>query len=193
MRRLILTTASVLALGIGGAGFANAQGYSNQGGGSANMPSAQTNMPSAQESTPSAQAPRTQMQTTSKRPSAARISKTEVKQAQQKLREEGLYRGRIDGVLGPRTKTALRTFQRKNGLPATASLDRRTMSALSGGGMSSGRGDTTSGQGSSMSGSSGNAGAVPMTPPAGKQEQPGTAGNGTGAGPSTGTQPKPQK
>ncbi|HEV2301717.1 MAG TPA: peptidoglycan-binding domain-containing protein [Stellaceae bacterium] len=179
MRRLILTTASVLALGIGGAGFAQAQGYSSQGGAAAKMPPTQT---LAKTSTPA---------------SATRISKAGVKQAQAKLRQEGLYRGRIDGILGPKTKTALRTFQRKNGLPATASLDRRTMSAL-GGGM-------TSGQGSSMSGSSGNASAVPMTPQNGKLGEAGNAGTGTGtgaatsggtnagAGPSTGTQPNPQK
>lgn len=181
MRRLILTTASVLALG--SAGLAHAQGYSTQqGGASANMPPTQMQ----QTHSPSASATRT---------SATKVSKDEVKQAQQALREQGLYRGRIDGVLGPKTKTALRNFQRKNGLPATASLDRRTMESLSGGG--------TQGQGSSMPSSSGKTSAAPMMPPNGQIGQPGNAGAENGAatgggstageGPGTGAQPSPHK
>jgi peptidoglycan hydrolase-like protein with peptidoglycan-binding domain len=184
MRRLILTTASVLALGIGGVGFAHAQGYSNQTGAAAKMPSAPTRQMH-------------KMSSRSTRTSATRVSKSEVKQAQQALREQGLYRGRIDGVLGPKTKTALRNFQRKNGLPATASLDRRTMASLSGGG--------TQGQGSSMPSSSGKTSAAPMTPQNGQMGQTGNAGAGAGngaatgggatagEGPSTGAQPSPQK
>ena len=41
------------------------------------------------------------------------LSSSEVKQAQEKLRDEGIYRGKIDGVLGPETKQALQQFQQK--------------------------------------------------------------------------------
>ena len=36
--------------------------------------------------------------------------------AQVALRAEGLYRGPIDGILGPRTKDAVRTLQRRTGI-----------------------------------------------------------------------------
>jgi len=57
----------------------------------------------------------------------------EVSQAQQKLHQEGLYHGNIDGVLGPETKQALRQYQQQNGLSVTANLDRQTWDHLFGG------------------------------------------------------------
>jgi peptidoglycan hydrolase-like protein with peptidoglycan-binding domain len=74
--------------------------------------------------------------------SAAQPSRNTIKSAQAKLREQHLYGGRIDGILGPRTKTALLQFQRKKGLPATGKLDRQTLASLGG--------RMTSGQGSGM-------------------------------------------
>jgi peptidoglycan hydrolase-like protein with peptidoglycan-binding domain len=46
------------------------------------------------------------------------------------LRERGIYRGAIDGVQGPRTKTAVRTFQRRNGLAVDGLAGQRTRRAL---------------------------------------------------------------
>ena len=183
MRRLILTTASILALGIGGAGLAQAQGNSTQGGTSAKTPSAETSMPQAQTSMPSSEMKGSQAQTHRMATRSTRASTSEVKQVQQRLREEGLYRGRIDGKLGPRTKTALRSFQKKNGLPASASLDQRTMEALQGGGAGQGAGQ---GAGMTQEGSSQtNPSATQMMPQGGQQGQAGNAGAGAGNGAAT--------
>ena len=46
------------------------------------------------------------------------------------LRFQGLYGGRIDGIVGPQTVGALRSFQRRVGLPATGRADVRTRVAL---------------------------------------------------------------
>ena len=159
MRRLILTTASVLALAIGGAGFAHATASSSETPGAAKLPPAQTPMHKASSKTI--------------RASASKLTKSEIKQEQVKLRQNGLYRGRIDGIIGPETRAAVRSFQKKHGLPVTASLDRRTISALN-------AGKVTSGEGSSMPSS--NTGAVPMKP---KQSWGGTTGGGAAGGSAT--------
>jgi hypothetical protein len=51
--------------------------------------------------------------------------------AQQILARLGYNVGSIDGVIGPRTATAIRTFQRNRGLPQTGTLDAATSDALS--------------------------------------------------------------
>jgi hypothetical protein len=57
-----------------------------------------------------------------------------VREAQVALKEEGYYRGPIDGVLSPAVKTAIWDFQRAKGLTRTACLDRMTVAALGLGG-----------------------------------------------------------
>ena len=58
--------------------------------------------------------------------------KDDIRWAQVELRFRGLYKGSLDGVLGPKTKLALVQFQRDNGLNRTASLDAQTWEALTG-------------------------------------------------------------
>jgi len=58
---------------------------------------------------------------------AANIS---VLEAQRRLRDLGHYRGTIDGLLGPGTRAAIRTFERDRGLPETSELAGRTAEAL---------------------------------------------------------------
>jgi peptidoglycan hydrolase-like protein with peptidoglycan-binding domain len=53
-----------------------------------------------------------------------------VKQAQADLKHQGLYHGRIDGIIGPQTERALTAYQQKEGLPQTAALDQATMDKL---------------------------------------------------------------
>jgi len=65
------------------------------------------------------------------------LPSSEIKQAQEQLRDQGLYHDTIDGILGPATKQALRQFQQKNGLAVTATLDQQTMDKLFGAGQGS--------------------------------------------------------
>src|ERR1700680_400588 len=120
MRKLILGTASVLALGIGGAGLDFAADADD-------VPNAVGN-PSAPE-------------TSRHWLNAANLSKDDIRWAQVELHMMGLYNGSLDGVIGPETKQALLGFQRSNGLERTATLDQQTADALIG--------DTAVGQGSS--------------------------------------------
>jgi peptidoglycan hydrolase-like protein with peptidoglycan-binding domain len=46
------------------------------------------------------------------------------------LRYRGLYKGSLDGILGPETKRALTQFQQNSGLSQTASLDAQTWETL---------------------------------------------------------------
>ncbi|MBV8099627.1 MAG: peptidoglycan-binding protein [Verrucomicrobia bacterium] len=152
MRKLILASASVLALAIGssGAAFA-ADGRSTPNAG------ADTPATSSQYGT---NAGATYGVTTNKQ-GGMNLPGSEIKQAQQQLRDQGLYNGKIDGVMGPQTKQALQQFQQKNGLPVTATLDQQTMDKLSGAG---------AGQGSSMPPTSNQGGSTAnqhLAPPAG--------------------------
>jgi hypothetical protein len=54
----------------------------------------------------------------------------QVKQAQILLQEADLYDGAIDGLLGPQTRSAIRDYQTKHGLPTTGELDEATRKAL---------------------------------------------------------------
>jgi hypothetical protein len=120
MRGLVLATASVIALGLGSAGIANGHGYSG-----ASMPPSAKTMPHTKTSA---------LHRVSRRSitgAAVHRSRT-VERAQQALRRDGLYHGRIDGIEGPMTRRAIAQFQRRNGLRVTARLDRSTLASLTG-------------------------------------------------------------
>jgi peptidoglycan hydrolase-like protein with peptidoglycan-binding domain len=122
MRKLILGTASVLALGIGGAALdfvADAD----------DVPNAVGNMPTAPG-------------TSHHWLNAANLSKDDIRWTQVELHMMGLYNGSLDGVVGPETKQALLGFQKSNGLKRTTTLDQQTADALIG--------NTGVGEGSSM-------------------------------------------
>lgn len=55
---------------------------------------------------------------------------TEVKNIQQKLKELGLYSGNIDGIFGPKTKSAVMNFQKQKGLKVDGIVGAKTMQAL---------------------------------------------------------------
>jgi peptidoglycan hydrolase-like protein with peptidoglycan-binding domain len=130
MRKLILATASVLALSIGGVGAAMAAGAA-PGASSTTMPGASSTMPGTSSQV------------------SATPTKDQVEQAQQKLRAEGLYNGPIDGVLGGETTQAVRKYQQKHGLQQTATLDQNTMQSLMGSSSSGASSGAGYGQGSS--------------------------------------------
>ena len=56
--------------------------------------------------------------------------KQEVKSAQEALKAKGYDAGASDGAMGPRTRAALRSFQKAEGLRATGRLDADTRSKL---------------------------------------------------------------
>jgi hypothetical protein len=89
--------------------------------------------------------------------SAARPSRDEVRHAQEVLKAQGLYTDRVDGIVGPNTRAALRQFQAREGLQQTARLDSATQQRLAAvgtaGGATTGSG-SMSGQGSSATGGS---------------------------------------
>ena len=58
------------------------------------------------------------------------LSQDEVRQAQQQLAAQGLYRGPVDGLAGAEMQRALIRFQQQNGLRQTATLDQDTMNRL---------------------------------------------------------------
>jgi len=61
---------------------------------------------------------------------APALTPDQVKQAQEALKMEGLHPGPVDGVVGPRTRQALRAYQAGAGLPQTAVLDVPTFQRL---------------------------------------------------------------
>jgi peptidoglycan hydrolase-like protein with peptidoglycan-binding domain len=113
MRKLILGTVSVLALGIGGAALDYVADADDA------VPSAERNMPSTPGTSPYWI-------------NTANLSKDDVRWAQVELRTLGLYSASLDGVIGPETKRALAEFQKANGLKQTATLDQQTADALIG-------------------------------------------------------------
>jgi len=74
---------------------------------------------------------------------AQQVSQSQIQQAQQQLKSQGLYRGTVDGVMGPATQTALTKFQRQQGLPQTAQLDQQTLNRLANGANPGGGQNTT--------------------------------------------------
>jgi peptidoglycan hydrolase-like protein with peptidoglycan-binding domain len=61
---------------------------------------------------------------------AGHHSMTNVKQAQQALKEKGYDPGPIDGVMGARTKEAIKSFQNASNFPASGTLDAQTSQQL---------------------------------------------------------------
>jgi peptidoglycan hydrolase-like protein with peptidoglycan-binding domain len=106
IRKLILGTASVLALGIAGAAVdfsADADDVAHE-----------------------------QLAPSHHLLNAANPSKDDIRWAQVELRLMGLYGGSLDGIAGPETSRAILAFQKSNGLERTATLDQQTADALTG-------------------------------------------------------------
>jgi peptidoglycan hydrolase-like protein with peptidoglycan-binding domain len=61
---------------------------------------------------------------------SAVVHQNDVKKMQQALQDRGHYRGKVDGVIGLRTRASIRTFQKAENLPTTGQLDSRTASKL---------------------------------------------------------------
>jgi peptidoglycan hydrolase-like protein with peptidoglycan-binding domain len=53
-----------------------------------------------------------------------------VARVQERLARSGYYRGSVDGVMGPRTRYAIRVYERRHGLPADGIIDRRLLATM---------------------------------------------------------------
>ncbi len=62
--------------------------------------------------------------------SATSTASPSMRKAQEALKSRGFDPGPIDGVLGPRTKAAIRAFQRSLGVNETGTLDEQTKTKL---------------------------------------------------------------
>jgi hypothetical protein len=174
MRTLIFATASAIALGIAGAGPLHAQPATTANP----APSAPATEPNAAVAQPTA--PQIGTGTEQGMPSAAtsgtetqnpamtgtqmpRMSQTggghhgwmhtsrnDVRQIQDRLHADGLYKGRVDGIDGPMTRAAVRDYQQHNGLQVNGRLDQQTMASLLGGSQGSGSPGSSAGYGSTM-------------------------------------------
>lgn len=83
------------------------------------------------------------------------VSVDTIKQAQAQLKQEGEYNGNIDGVWGPSTQMAVRSYQQHHNLPETAQLDSQTVNSLNLSGQNQGAGSPQAGampQGSNIQG-----------------------------------------
>jgi peptidoglycan hydrolase-like protein with peptidoglycan-binding domain len=130
IRKLILGTASVLALGIGGAAL--------------DFSAAADDVPNASPG------PAFHW------PNSANLSKDDIRWAQVRLYVIGFYDGSLDGVVGPETKRAILGFQKSNSLERTGRLDQQTADALIGGTVVGQESSTPKGAGAgSMTNSSG--------------------------------------
>jgi hypothetical protein len=65
-----------------------------------------------------------------KPPIGAKLDRESVKQLQQALKQKGYDPGPVDGVIGMKTRSAVRDFQKAQGMQATGEPTPSTMSAL---------------------------------------------------------------
>jgi peptidoglycan hydrolase-like protein with peptidoglycan-binding domain len=117
IRKLLLGTASVLALGIAGS-VAN----SVLDGADAGNTATAASIPAVVETSRDAL-------------TGDALRRNDIRWAQVELRYRGLYQGSLDGIVGPETKRALGEFQKINGLGPSQSLDAQTWEALTGSGI----------------------------------------------------------
>ncbi len=58
------------------------------------------------------------------------LHREDIKKLQESLRDKGYYSGPVDGVIGPRTRAAIRQYQKFENLPVTGRLDTQTAGKL---------------------------------------------------------------
>jgi hypothetical protein len=58
------------------------------------------------------------------------VIQNEIKKIQETLRDEGHYRGKVDGVVGLRTRAGIRAYQKAKNIPVTGRVDTRTADGL---------------------------------------------------------------
>ena len=132
--------------------------------------------------------------TTSSTGSAATPSSDEVRQVQQHLKDKGAEVGAVDGVMGPKTRAALKSFQQQQGLTASGEIDSSTLTALGVQGSGSTMDSSPPAGGSATSPSGATGGSPSSTSPSGGTgstgSSPSDSGTSGSTGSGTGTMPK---
>jgi peptidoglycan hydrolase-like protein with peptidoglycan-binding domain len=171
MNRAILVSVSAAALLLSGCSMFRSEGSTQRSqapAASQSSQSSQSSAPSYSQSSPSTPRSSSSTAQTGTRSSTSDYDNTasgtsmrgdQLRQAQQKLKDDGDYTGPIDGKMGPKTAQAIKKFQKSNGLPQTGHLDQQTASKL----------------GISMSGSS----QPPSSSSSGSSTGSGTTGSGS--------------
>jgi peptidoglycan hydrolase-like protein with peptidoglycan-binding domain len=121
-------------------------------------------------------------------------SREDVKSVQEALKGKGLNPGPIDGVMGPQTQQALRSFQRSQNIQQSGQLDSSTASALgvqlssgASGGAATGAGSSATGTGSSGSSGTGSSSSSGSTDSGSSSGAGGSSRGGAGSGTGSGT------
>lgn len=148
MRNAIIAGVSAVALTLSGAAFAAGGDYGGATNGQNDTSTSSGMSSGASHSMKSGS-------------SAATGEHGQLMQVQEKLKQEGLYKGKVDGIDGQETRAALKRYQAKNGLDQTGRLDSQTAEKL---GLNT-EGNATEGAGSST------------PPPSGSSEQSPAAGS----------------
>jgi len=65
-----------------------------------------------------------------KSPAKTQKGNADVRSAQEHLAHLGYYKGKIDGIMGPKTRAAIKKFQREHGLKGDGILGKKTKRAL---------------------------------------------------------------
>ena len=117
IRKLLLGTASVLALVVAGSVTNNVMVVADAG-----RTATAASVPAVVETSRDAL-------------TGDALRKDDIRWAQVELRYRGLYQGSLDGIVGPETKRALSQFQKINGLSPSELLDAQTWEALTGSGI----------------------------------------------------------
>ena len=117
IRKLLLGTASVLALGMAGGILSSVLDVIDTG-----------NTATA-ASTPAV------VETSRDALTGDALRRADIRWAQVELRYRGLYQGSLHGIVDSETKRALSKFQKINGLGLSGSLDAQTWEALTGSGI----------------------------------------------------------
>ncbi len=117
IQKLLLGTASVLALGMAGSVASSVLDVADAG----NTATA-ASIPAVVETSRDAL-------------TGDALRRDDIRWAQVELRYRGLYQGSLDGIVGPETKRAVSEFQKINGLGPSESLDAQTWEALTGSGI----------------------------------------------------------
>jgi peptidoglycan hydrolase-like protein with peptidoglycan-binding domain len=114
----------------------------------------------------------------------ASMSSDQVRQIQQALSDRGFDPGPVDGVMGPKTRQAMRNFRQAQGLSGGDSADSATLSAL---GVDSTASSSAGGTTGSRAGTTGTTGSeTPPTTSTGSTSMPTTPGGSQMPSTSTG-------